>query len=227
MQVVDYFNGKGDQPKESDVYSGMIEAAVYSKLEHCIFHRDVIDAMFRQVRSGEAIPYGQNIIKNKSVIQAVDYDLGRNGSAYYDIDTANYHVSGTPGKGNKGNTYRNDGVDIGKDSLHYEQYYVSDIEAGEWLQYTVNAETPGTYDLNIYFAAIEKKGIIDIILNGKVIRENLYLPATGDMKNWKPLLVRGVKLSGKEDRIRVKAAYGGFNLKQLEFVKSRTVKTKK
>ena len=204
----------------------MIEAAVYAKLEHCVFHRDVIDAMFRQVKSNEAIPYGKNIIKNKTIIQAADYDLGRNGYAYYDNDTANYHVSGTPGYGNKGETYRNDGVDIYKDSLHYEQYYISDIDAGEWLQYTVKAETPGTYDLNIYFGAIEKKGIVDVFLNGKVIAENMFLPATGGMKTWKPLVIRNVKLSGKQDSIRVKAAYGGFNLKQLEFVKARTSKTK-
>ena len=226
MQVVDFFNGTGDQPKESDVYSGMIEAAVYAKLEHCVFHRDVIDAMFRQVKSNEAIPYGRHIIKNKTIIQAADYDLGRNGYAYYDNDTANYHVSGTPGYGNKGETYRNDGVDIYKDSLHYEQYYISDIDAGEWLQYTVNAETPGTYDLNIYFGAIEKKGIVDVFLNGKVIAENMFMPATGGMKTWKPLLIRNVKLSGKQDSIRLKAAYGGFNLKQLEFVRARTSKTK-
>ena len=32
MQVVDFFNGTGDQPKESDVYSGMIEAVHSSSL---------------------------------------------------------------------------------------------------------------------------------------------------------------------------------------------------
>jgi len=226
MQVVDFFNGKGSQPKESDVYSGIIEAAVYSKAEYCIFHPDVIDAMFRQIYSNEAIPYGKNIIKNKTIIKAVDYDLGRNGYAYYDRDTANYHVSGLPGRGNKGNTYRNDGVDIRKDSMHYEQYFVSDIEDGEWLQYTITASTPGTHTLRIYFGSLDKKGTINIILNGKLIAENIYLPATGGMKEWKTLDINNLRLTGKKDKLRIKATHGGFNLKQLEFLKPASTKTK-
>lgn len=222
MQLVDFLNGKRQQPKESDIYSGIIEAAVYSKLEYCIFHPDVIDAMFRQVRSKEAIPYRKNIIKNKTIIQAVDYDLGRNGFAYYDRDTANYHISGTPGFGNKGNTYRNDGVDIRKDSNHYEQYYVSDIEDGEWLQYTVNPGKAGTFTLRVYFGAIDKEGTISIIVNDKIIAENIYLPATGGMKSWKPLDIHNIKLTGSNNRLRIKATHGGFNLKQLEFVKPAT-----
>jgi hypothetical protein len=219
MQVVNYFNGKGPAPKESDVYSGIIEAAVYSKLENCIFHPDVIDAMFRQVKSDEAIPFKQNRIGRKTILQAADYDLGRQGSAYYDLDTANYHVSGTPGKGNRGNTYRNDGVDISKDSTHYEQYFISNIEDGEWLQYTIHATSPGTYKLKIYFGALEKKGTISISLNNKMVAENVYLPATGGMKEWKTIEIKHVPLTGKWDRLRIKASHGGFNLKQLEFIR--------
>jgi len=220
MHIVDFFNGKGPQPKESDVYSGIIEAAVYSKLEYCKFHPDVIDAMFRQVHSDEAIPYGNNVIRNNTIIQAVNYDLGRNGSAYYDRDTANYHVSGVAGQGNKGRTYRNDGVDIRKDSSHYEEYYVSDIEDGKWLQYTVHSATPASYTLRIYFVAIDKKGTISIMLNGKMVARNLYLPATGGMKQWKSIDINGIRLTGKQDRLRIKATHGGFNIKQVEFIRS-------
>jgi endoglucanase len=190
---------------------------VYSKLEYCTFHVDVIDAMFRQVHSAAAIPYGNNEIKNNTVIQAVNYDLGRNGSAYYDRDTANYHGSGAPGQGNRGHTYRNDGVDIRKDSLHYEQYFVSDIEDGEWLQYTIHSSTPASYTLRLHFGAIEKKGTISVMLNGKMIAQNVYLPATGGMKEWKTIDINGIRLTGKQDRLRIKATHGGFNMKQLEF----------
>lgn len=217
MQVVNYFNGKGPQPKESDVYSGIIEAAVYAKLENCIFHRDVVDAMFRQVQSDKAIPFRENKISDRTVIQAADYDLGRHGSAYYDRDTANYHVSGSPGSGNRGNTYRNDGVDISKDSSHYEQYYVSHIEDGEWLQYTVSAATPGKFKLVLHYGALEKRGTIRVILNDKTVIPNIYLPATGGMKEWKAFDIGKVTL-GANSRIRIKITRGGFNMKQLEFV---------
>lgn len=217
MQVANFFNGTGKKPKESDVYSGIIEAAVYSKLENCIFHPDVIDAMFRQVKSNKAIPFKSNTLGKKTIIQAVDYDLGRQGSAYYDRDTANYHVSGQPGRGNRGNTYRNDGVDITKDSSHYEQYYISDIEDGEWLQYTVSAASAKKYKLRIYYGAMEKRATIDVLINNKLVAENVYLPATGGMKKWKSIDLNNFVISSG-DRIRIKIDRGGFNLKQLEFI---------
>ncbi|RYG50699.1 MAG: carbohydrate-binding protein, partial [Chitinophagaceae bacterium] len=217
MQVANFFNGTGKQPKESDVYSGIIEAAVYSKLENCIFHPDVIDAMFRQVKSNKAIPFKSNTLGKNTIIQAVDYDLGRQGSAYYDRDTANYHVSGQPGRGNRGNTYRNDGVDITKDSSHYEQYYISDIEDGEWLQYTVSAASAKKYKLRISYGAMEKRATIDVLINNKLVAENVYLPATGGMKKWKSIDLNNFVISSG-DRIRIKIDRGGFNLKQLEFI---------
>ena len=69
------------------------------------------------------------------MIRAVDYDLGRNGIAYYDLDTANYRIStGKPSMGNYGGMYRNDGVDIYQNASDPGNYYVGKIETGEWLQ---------------------------------------------------------------------------------------------
>lgn len=116
-------------------------------------------------------------------------------------------------------------MDIRKDSSRYEQYFVSDIEDGEWLQYTVHAKTSGKYFLKIYFGAIEKIGNISIMVNGKEIAKNLYLPATGGMKTWKSVELRNLQLTGKPDKIRIKVSQGGFNLKQLEFIKSASSKT--
>ena len=54
-EVRNYLNGNGRKPKESNVYSGLLEVAVYSRLENNIFHKDVIDALFRQPFSAEGI----------------------------------------------------------------------------------------------------------------------------------------------------------------------------
>ena len=82
----------------------------------------------------------------------MNYDLGRNGVAYYDMDTANYRTSGLSGVGNRGHIYRNDGVDIYKDSVKYNSYYVGDIENGEWLQYTIDVLKKGVYTFTITVA---------------------------------------------------------------------------
>ncbi|MEP6725348.1 MAG: cellulase family glycosylhydrolase, partial [Bacteroidota bacterium] len=86
-----YWNGKKENPpKESDVYSGLLELATYTKFETNIIHRDVIDAMMRQPFSNTAKPFKPNKITDGAVLNAVDYDMGINGVAYYDKDTANY-----------------------------------------------------------------------------------------------------------------------------------------
>ena len=101
-EVRNYLNGNGKKPKESNVYSGLLEVAVYSRLENNIFHKDVIDALFRQPFSAETLPYKIRTLTDSIMIPAVNYDLGRNGVAYYDSDTANYRTSGKSGVGNRG-----------------------------------------------------------------------------------------------------------------------------
>src|SRR5258705_8133791 len=109
--------------------------------------------MIRQPFSDQSKPYKENKIYSGFVLKAVDYDLGRNGVAYYDTDTANYRISTGKGSvGNRGGVYRNDGVDIFKDSSRYESYYVGSIEDGEWLQYTIYVKEKGSYTLKISVA---------------------------------------------------------------------------
>lgn len=106
--LVNYWNGIAEAPRESNAYSGLLEMATYTRLETNFYHPDVIDAMMRQPFSPEALPFRPNKIRDGSVLKALDYDLGRNGIAYYDVDTADYYISGKPGKGNLGRCYRND-----------------------------------------------------------------------------------------------------------------------
>ena len=155
MRLVNYWNGKAAKPpKESDVYSGLLELAIYTNIRSNIVHKDVIDALFRQPFSNTAMPFKPNIINAKdSVINAVDYDLGRNNIAYFDKDTGNYYISsGGRNAGNKGYTYRNDGVDIYKDSAQYESYYVGSIEDSEWIQYTIDVTEALLYKLKLNVA---------------------------------------------------------------------------
>ena len=217
MAVVRYMNGEGKAPKESDVYSGMMELAVYSKLENCIIHRDIIDAMFRQVKSTATIPFKKIRLRNNTVIQAADYDLGRNGYGYFDKDTANYGQGST---GNRGHTYRNDGVDIRKDSAHYEQYFVSNIEDGEWLQYSFRVKDAGRY--RIQFTVLpdsEEEGSISIMLKNKIVAENIVVPKAGDNDEWQTVEVKDIKIPRSTRKMRIVVNKGGFNLRKISFYK--------
>ncbi|MDN3580566.1 cellulase family glycosylhydrolase [Mucilaginibacter flavus] len=218
--VANYLNTGKHKPKESNVYSGTMELATYAKLENAIIHHDVIDAIFRQPHTTATRPFKANKVKNGTVINAVDYDLGRNGFAYFDTDTADYHVStGKYGKGNNGYVYRNDGVDIAKDSTAYDSYFVDDIEKGEWLQYTVKAITPGTYAVKLKIAAAADDGKITFSVNG--VAQTVAVPSTGGFKKWQTVTVKDVKLKAGSNKIKVYADMGGYNFKSLEFGKEK------
>lgn len=214
-EVKNYLNGNGRKPKESNAYSGLLELAVYAKLENNIFHKDVIDAIFRQPFSAKAISYEPNILKDSLSINAVDYDLGRNGVAYYDMDTANYRTSGVSGVGNRGRVYRNDGVDIYKDSSKYDSYYVGDIESGEWLQYTINVVKSGNYNFNISIASGNDDGKLSISSNGNVIAKQVDVPNTGDRHSWKTVSLTNIHLPAGQTSIKVFADKGGFTFESL------------
>lgn len=215
QQVLRYWSGKGPKPKESNAYSGLLELATYTKLETNIYHKDVIDAMFRQPFSNSAQPVKQHTITDKAVINAVDYDLGRNGVAYYDKDTANYRTDGQPGIGNRGMTYRNDGVDIRKDSAAYETYYVSDIEQGEWLQYTLDVKEKGNYQLMLTVSTDKLPGKISVSKGSVQIIKDFILTNTGGPQKWQTLATGTVLLDKGQQSIRIHADQGGFNLKAI------------
>lgn len=218
--LVKYLNKGGNKPKESNVYSGLMELAIYSRLEQTIIHRDVIDAMLRQPSSNETKPFKNHLIKNGSMIYAVDYDLGRNNIAYFDRDTADYHVSTKKrSAGNRGRIYRNDGVDIAKDSTEYERYYVNNIEKGEWLQYTVDVPKSDNFKLKMNTAAAHGNGRMTIIVDGKVIVKAVAIPETGSEKKFVPFEIKDVPLNKGTHKIRIVADEGGYNFSYIQFIK--------
>ena len=221
-RLVNYWNGKAARPpKESDVYSGLLELATYSNIRSNIVHRDVIDAMFRQPFNNNAIAFKPNIISSKdSIIEAVDYDLGRNGIAYSDKDTGNYYIS-TGGKrnaGNKGGLYRNDGVDIYKDSAHYEKYYVGDIEDGEWVQYTIDVRESGSYLLKLNVSA-NSNAEISVYIDDKIAKEKAIVHSTTSLKNFQSQLINTITLNEGKHVVRINFIKGGFHFKQLILTK--------
>ncbi|PWK72478.1 carbohydrate binding protein with CBM6 domain [Mucilaginibacter oryzae] len=219
--VAGYMNTGRHKPKESNVYSGTLELATYAKLESNIIHHDVIDAIFRQPHSADTKPFKANKIGNGTIINAVDYDLGRNGSAYFDTDTADYHTSGKPGVGNRGHVYRNDGVDIAKDSTQYNSYYVDHIETGEWTQYTVFVKTPGVYSISLKVASPNDDAKLSVLVDNTTQAKEVAVPNTGGLKKWQVIAVKNIVLKAGANKIKVQADNGRYNLHYLQFWKGK------
>jgi len=215
-KILAYWSGRGTRPTEEEAYNGIMNLATAAKLENTTIKKDVIDAMFRQPYSPTSIPFKTNTITNGFVLNSVDYDLGRNGIAYYDKDTANYYVStGKREPWNRGNTYRNDGVDIEADSVTKTAYYVTHIEDGEWLQYTLNVENAGNYNLMFSCTAKEQRGKLFVQIN-KDRSPSLEVPKANE---WETIEIKNVSLHKGENKLRVIAELGGFDFKSIEFRK--------
>ncbi|AOM80596.1 glycosyl hydrolase family 5 [Pedobacter steynii] len=216
--VLKYWNGAGERPSSAIAEKGLMQLAEDLKTEHNIFHQDVVDAMFRQPFSSETKPFKDHIIQSGSVLAAVDYDLGINGQAYFDLDTADYHVSTQKTTlGNRGRIYRNDGVDISRHIAPEQGYFVSDTEPGEWLQYTINVKEKGRYTLSLNVASADSKGEISVLVNGKKQLENQVVPHTGGMHVFKPLMIKGIQLSEGTQQLKIYINKGGFNFSDLRF----------
>jgi endoglucanase len=219
--VTNYLNTGKHKPKESNVYSGTLEMAIHAKLENAIIHHDVIDAIFRQPFTAATKPFKANKVTNGTIINAVDYDLGRNGFAYFDTDTADYHTSGKPGIGNHGRIYRNDGVDISKDSAAYNSFYVDHIETSEWTQYTIQVKTAGVYSVKLKVASATDDAKLSLNINGADQAKEITVPNTGGLKTWQMIPVKNIRLKTGANKVRVYANKGGYNLHWLQFWKDK------
>jgi hypothetical protein len=90
-------------------------------------------------------------------------------------------VAGMPGI--KATLTGTDGVDIYKDSAHYETYYVGSIEDSEWIKYTIDATTAAPYDLKLNLA-VETTGQVSVDVDDKTVFDKKDIAATGSLKNW-------------------------------------------
>lgn len=217
-KLLKYWSGKGDKPSEQEATATLNELLNNIKIENNIYHRDVIDAMFRQVKSNDTKPFKQLKVAGSSVINAVDFDMGKQGFAYYDKDTASYHY--TPGvntQGNRGYTYRNDGVDIS--GTRADGYYVFNIEDGEWLQYTIDVEKAGNYTIAFKTASDKDGGKVSFSANNVKLISALDVPNTKDLKTWEEIKVKDIQLKKGINKFRVLADVGGFNFSSIQFVK--------
>jgi endoglucanase len=210
QKILNYWNGQGEKPKENEAYQGLTELTTNLKLENCTFHKDVIDAMFRQTLSNETIPFKKHSIKSGAIIQAVDYDLGRNSFASFDKDTANYWVAnGKHSDWNKGWMYRNDGVDIAKQN---NQLYVNHFEAGEWLQYTIMSEAENKIFALSLRISNKISGKIKFELNGNT-KEIIAKPN----EQWHDVIIKGLSINQGRSMIRIKVAEGEINFQSIQF----------
>lgn len=129
-------------------------------------------------------PYGGTPLSLPGTIQAENFDTGPNGVAYNDTTTSN-----------NGGQYRTTGVDIETTADTGGGYDVGWIVAGEWLNYTVNVTTAGTYTIEARVASSGTGGTFHIEANGVDKTGPISIPDTGGWQMWTTVTKTNVSLS--------------------------------
>ena len=129
----------------------------------------------------------------------------------------NWYNNGDGGY-NDGWSYRNDGVDVEKNTnSNGYPYNVGWTETGEWLGYTVENVTPGTYNINVSIASNGTAGMFFIQINGVNISVVNVPTSTGGWYNWRDVTIPNVEISSGEQFIRLQIVQGGFNIESITF----------
>jgi endoglucanase len=220
--LLNYWNNNGSKPSAAAAKTTLMQLAENLKLENCVYHKDVIDAMFRQVHDNTSLPFGPN--KIPGVIYATDYDLGKYNSAYVDTDTATYHVTtGTYTAWNSGWTYRNDGVDIQSNTDSdptANKLNVGWTADGEWLKFTLNVDSSAAYNITLRYSAASATSVIRFNINGIDQTNSITLPATS---GWGNTTISDVILYKGVQKFKFYIEKGGANFGYLKFDLSKQV----
>ncbi|MDA3892439.1 MAG: carbohydrate-binding protein [Salinivirgaceae bacterium] len=140
-------------------------------------------------------------------IQIEDFDDNDEGISYHDSEPAN-----------QGGAYRSDqGVDIETCTDDEGGYNIGYVETGEWLDYSIENITEGTYDIAIRVASNQEgtkkiKTYLNEEYLGLISPEN-----TGGWQNWETLYLQDIEITGGNNQVlQLKFEGSGFNLNWLE-----------
>lgn len=135
------------------------------------------------------------------------FDQGGEGIAYHDADSRN------------ANTFRvGEGVDLAEITPESSDYYLGWAAPGEWINYTVDIEKSGTYELSISLASGAEGGSFCLELDGHRITNSINAAVTGGWTNFQDQTVQGIDLQAGQHTLKIVMLSGGFNLNHIDFV---------
>jgi len=144
-------------------------------------------------------------------VQAENFDNGGQNVAYYDTSAGNTYGA-----------YRSTDVDI--EASSGGGFDVAKVKAGEWLNYTVNVATTGTYQFTARVATVGSGATIRVFVDGTDVSgsSGISAPDTGGWQTWANTAARNVSLTAGLHLVRiyfatVSSSGGGSNLDSFTF----------
>ena len=148
-------------------------------------------------------------------IEAEEFDTGGQGVAYNDCDATN----------NGGDFRSNEWVDIETSSEN--GFNIGWMCEGEWLEYTVDVATAGSYQFNARVSSNESGGSLRIEMDGDDVSGNVSFAGTGGWQNWTTVstdvdLEAGIQVM----RFVNTSTSQSYNLNYFDFIENTVTCTK-
>lgn len=137
--------------------------------------------------------------------EAEDFDRGGEGVAYHDAVA-----------GNAGGLYRPDeDVDIIAASGNASGYVVNNIETAEWLEYTIDVGSSGTYRIELHVSSEFATTAFHIEIDGTDVTGSVAVPNTGWWGTFDWIGKSGISLTAGQHVLRVFSDQQYFNLNAI------------
>ena len=204
-------------------YGSILDAAGRAALlrncqfANCRVNRDVVDALTRELRTDDTKPFAA--LSLPGTVPAADYDLGRNGKAYFDSYAEKTGGLQAPAP-NTGGAYRNDGVDLSANPAG-PGFVVDHTAAGEWLNYTVRIGKAGPYVARLRAANPTPRPVrVALTLDGAPLG-TFEVPGNAQATDW-PLSAKGpLALPAGPHTLRLTTGDAGAVLGGMSFEAAR------
>ena len=165
-----------------------------------------------EVQVGEQVPYLGTAISIPGIIEAGHYDkfeggVGQ-GISYVDLSQVN-----------EGDFRTDEYVDAA--TVDNEGATIGWIAAGEWVEYTIDVQTAGNYDVSFRYASANSNGggPFHFEVNGNIISSDISVGSTSttDWDVFTTKTVNNIELNIGKQVLRVAFDHGEFNLGKMTF----------
>jgi hypothetical protein len=218
----DYYGGqtaywKNDNSGKSMVITGWNNVKIQKEWMRAVRAKATVAA-------NSPTPFGGTAWEIPGKIEAENYDEGYEGAAYHDADASNPYQR-------FGHYYRGgDGVDCDALTNCSNQYHVANINAGEWLGYTINVGRSGLDTVKIRVASTNsnKKFHLEFGPVGRIggagvtSTGSLTVPNTGSWTSY-TTVASTVSLNAGTQWMRFVAETDGFNIDYFQIVAGSSI----
>ena len=164
--------------------------ATIQNTDHLEIDRYTGDAAGPGPGSGET-PYLGSPAAIPGRIEAENFDSGGEGVGYHTTNPQNF----------SGNLYRTSGVTV--ENAGGGGFNVGFLHAGEYLNYTVNVASSGTYDFSARLADAGPGALFHVEVDGVNVTGGLAVPDTGGYQNYQLITRSGVTLNAGQHVVRI------------------------